>query len=156
MGEFVLNVIGPPAQKNLPDALRFQPGFSVDLLADLAVPVGKYDNTQALNLGQNRWYGRVGAPVLWQLGPWVPGRRTTLEFLPAVWMFGPNDDYVGKKMETDPLFQLDAHLTRDFAEHVLGIARRHVVQRRGRHCRRGDGREAEQLWVRRHARHGDQ
>jgi len=36
-----------------------------------------------LNLGQNRWYGRVGAPIVWQLGAWVPGRRTPLEFLPA-------------------------------------------------------------------------
>jgi hypothetical protein len=47
----------------------------------------------------------------------VPGRRTTLEFLPAVWLFGTNDNYVGQKMTTDPMFQLDAHLTRDFTEH---------------------------------------
>ena len=66
------------------------------MLADLAVPIGKYNNTQPLNLGQNRWYGRLGAPIVWQLGPWVPGRRTTLEFLPAVWLFGANDDYVGQ------------------------------------------------------------
>jgi hypothetical protein len=73
-----------------------------------------------LNLGQNRWYGRVGIPIVWQLGAWVPGRRTTLEFLPAVWLFGDNDDYVGQTMETDPMFQLDAHLTRDFTEHFWG------------------------------------
>ncbi len=41
--EFVLDVIGPRAQKNLPDTLRYEPGFSVDVLADLALPVGKYD-----------------------------------------------------------------------------------------------------------------
>jgi len=117
MFEFVLNVIGPRAQKNIPDSLRYEPGFSVDLLADLALPIGKYDNTKPLNLGQNRWYGRLGAPIVWQLGPWVPGRRTTLELLPAVWLFGANDDYVGETLETDPMFQLDAHLTRDFTEH---------------------------------------
>jgi outer membrane putative beta-barrel porin/alpha-amylase len=50
MFEFDLNVLGPKAQKNIPDALRYEPGFSVDLLADLAVPIGKYDNTQPLNL----------------------------------------------------------------------------------------------------------
>jgi len=120
MLEFDLNLIGPKAQKTIPDALRYEPGFSVDLLADLALPIGKYNNTQPLNLGQNRWYGRLGAPVVWQLGPWVPGRRTTLEFLPAVWLFGPNDDYVGKTLETDPMFQLDAHLSRDFNEHLWG------------------------------------
>ena len=99
MLEFDLNIIGPRAQKNIPDTLRYEPGFSVDVLADLALPIGKYDNTQALNLGQNRWYGRLGAPIVWQLGPWVPGRRTTLEFLPAVWLFGANDDYVGKTLD---------------------------------------------------------
>jgi outer membrane putative beta-barrel porin/alpha-amylase len=120
MLEFDINVLGPPAQKNIPDALRYEPGFSVDLLADLAVPIGEYDSSQALNLGQNRWYGRLGAPVVWQLSPWVPGRRTTLEFLPAVWLFGPNNDYVGQTLTTEPLFQLDAHLTRDFTEHFWG------------------------------------
>jgi len=117
MLEFNINVLGPPAQKNLPDVVRYEPGFSVDLLADLALPIGEYESSQPLNLGQNRWYGRLGVPIIWQLGPWVPGRRTTLEFLPAVWFFGTNDDFVGQTLKTDPMFQLDAHLTRDFSEH---------------------------------------
>jgi len=120
MLEFDVNIIGPPAQKNIPDLLRYEPGFSVDLLVDLALPIGEYDDDQPLNLGQNRWYGRLGMPIIWQFGAWVPGQRTTLEFLPAVWLFGDNDDYVGQTMETDPLFQLDAHLTRDFTEHFWG------------------------------------
>jgi len=40
-----------------------------------------------------------------------------VELLPAVWLFGTNDDYVGHTLETDPMFQVDAHLTRDFTEH---------------------------------------
>ena len=120
MIEFDINILGPKAQKNIPDAQRYEPGFSVDLLADLALPIGEYDSDQSLNIGQNRWYGRVGAPIIWQLGPWVPGRRTTVEFLPAVWFFGNNNDYVGQTMKTDPLFQLDAHVTRDFTEHFWG------------------------------------
>ncbi len=120
MIEFNINVLGPPAQKNIPDVLRYEPGFSVDLLADLALPIGEYNSSQPLNLGQNRWYGRLGMPIIWQLGPWVPGQRTTLEFLPAVWLFGDNDNYVGQTLKTDPLFQLDAHLTRDLTEHFWG------------------------------------
>ena len=120
MLEFDINLFGPPAQKNIPDVLRYEPGFSVDLLADLALPIGEYDNNQSLNIGQNRWYGRVGMPVIWQIGEWVPGRRTTLEILPAVWLFGDNTDYVGQTLETDPLFQLDAHVTRDLTEHFWG------------------------------------
>lgn len=120
MLEFDFNVIGPPAQKNIPDVLRYEPGFSVDLLTDLAIPIGEYEDTRQLNIGQNRWYGRLGLPIIWQLGSWVPGRRTTLELLPAVWFFGDNNDYVGQTMKTDPMFQLDAHLTRDLTENFWG------------------------------------
>jgi Putative MetA-pathway of phenol degradation len=118
--EFNLNLIGPKAQVSIPDALRYEPGFSLDVLADIAIPIGEYDDSQPLNIGQNRWYGRIGFPIVWQLGSWVPGRRTTLEFLPAVWLFGDNDDYLGQTLETDPLFQIDAHLTRDFTDHLWG------------------------------------
>jgi hypothetical protein len=118
--EFDINILGPKAQKNIPDVLRYEPGFSVDLLFDLMVPIGEYDSKQPLNIGQNRWYGRLGMPIVWQLGPWVPGRRTTLEFLPAVWLFGNNDNFVGQTLKTDPMFQIDAHLTRDFTETFWG------------------------------------
>lgn len=120
MLEFDINLIGPRSQKNIPDAMRYEPGFSLDLLTDLALPIGEYDNTKQLNIGQNRWYGRIGMPVTVQLGPWIPSQRTTLEFLPAVWLFGDNTDYVGTTMKTDPMYQLDAHLTRDFTEHAWG------------------------------------
>jgi hypothetical protein len=118
--EFDINLIGPKSQASLVDVLRYQPGFSLDLIVDLAVPIGEYDDSRSLNIGQNRWYGRLGAPIVWQLGAWVPGRRTTLEFLPAVWLFGKNDNFVGQTLETDPLFQLDAHLTRDFTGSLWG------------------------------------
>jgi len=113
MLEFGINVIGPSAIMNIPDMIRYQPKFSLDLIADLYFPVGEYDNERALNIGQNRWYGRVGAPIVWQIGAWVPGRRTTLEALPSLWMFGDNTDFLGETLSTDPTFQLESHLTRD-------------------------------------------
>ena len=121
MLEFNYNLIGPKAQKTIPDVLRYEPGFSLDLLVDLMLPIGEYDSKQTVNLGQNRWYGRLGAPVVWQIGDWVPGRRTTLELLPAVWLFGDNTDFDnGKTLKTDPMFQIDAHLTRDFTQNIWG------------------------------------
>jgi hypothetical protein len=115
LAEFVINVIGKAPIRTLPDLFRYEPGFSLDLLVDLAFPAGEYDSEEPLNLGQNRWYGRVGAPIVWQLGPWVPGKRTTLEFLPSLWLFGSNDDYLGRTLETDPKVQVEGHLTRDLA-----------------------------------------
>lgn len=118
--EFVINLLGPPPIKNIPQAMRYEPGFSLDLLVDLIVPIGEYDNDKFLNIGQNRWYGRVAAPIVWQIGSWVPGRRTTLEFLPSVWVFDDNNDFVGEELSTDPKFQLEAHLTRDFHKDLWG------------------------------------
>ncbi len=118
--EFNINLIGPEAIKSIPDIIRYEPGFSLDLIFDLALPVGEYDKSQSVNLGLNRWYGRIGAPIIWQFGAWVPGRRTTLEFLPSIWLFGDNNDFVGQNLETDPTFELDTHLTRDFSMHMWG------------------------------------
>ena len=120
MVQLGVNVIGPKAIMNLPDMLRYKPGFSVDIIGSLAVPIGEYDNESPLNIGQNRWYGRIGLPIVWQLGSWVPGKKTTLEALPAIWMFGDNNDFMGTKMETKPMYQVEGHLTRDFMERMWG------------------------------------
>ena len=120
MVQLGVNVIGPKAIMNIPDMLRYTPGFSVDIIGSLAIPIGEYDNESPLNIGQNRWYGRIGAPIVWQLGSWVPGKKTTLEALPAIWMFGDNKDFLGKKMETKPMYQVEGHLTRDFMERFWG------------------------------------
>jgi len=115
-----LNVIGPKSMKNVPDVIRYEPGFSVDVIGSLALPIGEYDDKSPVNIGQNRWYGRIGAPIVWQIGSWVPGKKTTLEFLPAVWFFTDNNDFVGQSLHTKPMFQLEGHLTRDFMERVWG------------------------------------
>jgi hypothetical protein len=120
MIEFNMNLIGPPPIMNLPDMLRYEPGFSLDLVVDVAFPLGQYDNTQSLNLGQNRWYGRVGTPMILQIGPWIPDSRTTFEVFPSVWFFGDNDDFVGQNLSSDPTFELEAHLTRNFTSKIWG------------------------------------
>ena len=52
--EFNINVLGPKAIRNIPDLMRYEPGFSLDVIADLILPIGEYDASEALNLGQNR------------------------------------------------------------------------------------------------------
>ncbi|MBN2175116.1 MAG: transporter, partial [Bacteroidales bacterium] len=118
--QFGINVIGPKAIMNIPDMLRYKPKFSLDIIGSIAFPIGHYDNTSPVNIGQNRWYGRIGTPVVWQIGSWVPGKRTTFEFLPAIWFFTDNTDFEGKTLKTEPMYQLEGHLTRDFMEHMWG------------------------------------
>lgn len=115
------NLLGAPAMRDLPSLLRYEPTFTLDLLGSVALPVGEYDADETLNLGQNRWYGRIGAPMMMTIGPWVPGQRTTLELLPAVWLYGDNTDYQGgMTLATDPMFAIEGHLTRDFTESAWG------------------------------------
>ena len=121
MLEFDINLIGKDPILNIADLMRYEPGFSLDLLVDLMVPIGEHDDDQMVNLGQNRWYGRIGTPIVWQIGDWVPGRRFTVEVLPSVWLYGDNTNYLGDQtLETDPMFQLETHLTRDFTERLWG------------------------------------
>lgn len=120
MVEFNMNLIGPPPIMNLPDLLRYEPGFSLDMIVDVAIPIGQHDKAQSLNLGQNRWYGRVGFPMIWQIGPWIPDRRTTFELFPSVWFFQDNSEYVSGYIETDPTIEIEAHLTRNFTSRIWG------------------------------------
>jgi hypothetical protein len=121
-----VNLFGAPAMRNVPDLLRYEPDFTVDLVLTLGIPIGEYDEDSAANIGQNRWFGRVGLPIMISLADclpgsdWVPGSRTTLEFLPAAWFFEDNDDFLGWTVENDPLLQLESHLTRDFTETFWG------------------------------------
>ncbi|MEW6368398.1 MAG: transporter [Acidobacteriota bacterium] len=114
MVQLDLNLFGAPAMKGLAQVARYEPKLTVDLLATFALPIGEYDEKSSLNLGQNRWYGRIGAPIMYTIGPWVPDKRTTIEVLPAVWFFGENDEFRGVTLKNDPLLQLEGHLTRDF------------------------------------------
>ena len=130
MIEFNMNLIGPPPIMNLPDLLRYEPGFSLDLVVDVVFPLGQYDNTQSLNLGQNRWYGRIGTPIIWQLGPWIPASRTTLEIFPSVWFLGDNDDFVGENLHSDPTFETGGASDPKLHVKTLGVPGRDVYQRR--------------------------
>jgi hypothetical protein len=117
---FDINVIGPKAIRGIPDLLRYKPRFSMDIIGSIAIPIGNYNSQCPVNLGQNRWYGRIGLPMICQIGKWVPGKRTTIEFLPAVWFFSANPDFVGQRLESKPLLQCEGHITRDFMEKFWG------------------------------------
>ena len=116
------NLIGAPAIMSLADMARYEPTFTLDLLTTLALPIGTYDSNQIVNVSQNRWYGRVGMPMMKSFGPWVPGQRTTLEILPAGWFFGNNHDYAGQTLKSDPLLQLEGHVTLDLTETLWASA----------------------------------
>lgn len=110
-----VNLFGAPGM-TLAQYRRHELGVSANLGVLVTLPVGQYDETQALNLGANQWRTRVSAPLLWSIGAWVPGRRTTLEVMPAVTVFGDNADNRGVRISQKPVYAVEAHLTRDVTD----------------------------------------
>jgi len=118
--QWVINLLGAPPIRSTYDQMNYEPSFTLDLATLVALPVGEYDSDQLVNLGLNRWYGRVALPMKYHFGPSNPGRRTSLELTPSVWLFAENDDFLGSKLENDPMWQIEAHLTRDFTPRFYG------------------------------------
>jgi hypothetical protein len=68
----------------------------------------------------DRFFGRFALPMKYHFGAFAPGHMTSVELTPSVWLFGPNDDFLGRKLENDPLWQLEAHVTHDFTRSFSG------------------------------------
>jgi hypothetical protein len=99
---------------------NYEPKWTVDVSGLITIPVGEYEDESAVNLGQNRWWGRIALPVVYYLGSYAPLYRTSIEVTPSVLVFAENDDFLGQEMENDPLFQLEAHLTHDITRTLFG------------------------------------
>ena len=118
--QLLVNLYGTPPLKSGYDQLNYEPNLTIDAAALLAFPIGAYDSDKLVNMGQNRWYGRIGFPFKYHFGPFTPGRRTSLELTPSVWLFAANEDFVGNNLKNDPLWQIEAHVTRDFTARFFG------------------------------------
>lgn len=110
----VVSLFGAPAL-DAEEFASFEPDTALDLLFAVTAPTGEYSSDKAINLGSNRWSFRVGIPFLHYFQTGI-GQSTTLELQPSVTFFTENDEAPGSanKLEQDPVFRLEAHLTHDF------------------------------------------
>ena len=115
-----INLFGTPPLKSNVDMLNYEPTLTIDVAGLLGFPLGKYDNEKLVNIGQNRWFGRIALPTKYHFGPRAEGYMTSLEFVPSIWLFAENDDFINQKMENDPMYQMEAHLTHDFTRTFWG------------------------------------
>lgn len=115
-----VNLFGTPPLKSNVDLLNYEPTWTIDTAVMLAFPIGEYDKDKLVNLGLNRWWGRVAFPFKYHFGVFAPGYMSSFEVVPSVWLFAENDDFIGQKLENDPLWQLEAHLTHDFTRSFFG------------------------------------
>jgi len=118
--QLVANLYGTPALRSGYDQLNYEPNLTVDAAVLLAFPIGEYESDKLVNIGQNRWYGRIALPLKYHFGPFSPGHMTSLELTPSVWLFAENGDFLGSELENDPVWQIEGHLTRDFTTRFFG------------------------------------
>ena len=115
-----VNLFGTPPLKAGFDLLNYEPTWTLDAALMLGVPIGEYDDDKVVNMGLNRYYGRIAFPFKYHFRVFAPGYMSSLEVVPSVWLFGENDDFVGQKLQNDPMWQLEAHWTHDFTRHFFG------------------------------------
>lgn len=115
-----VNLVGTPTINAIFDYLNYEPTWTLDAAFMLGVPLGQYDDDRVVNLGLNRFYGRVAFPFKYHFRVFTPGYRSSLEVVPSVWLFTENDDFLGQKIKNDPMWQVEAHWTHDFTRHFFG------------------------------------
>jgi len=125
----VINFFGAPAL-SAEEFASYKQETVLSLLVGVTAPTGDYESDRLLNMGTNRWNMRIGLPFMQTLGDWVPGEITTLEILPSVWFYGDNDNSFGSKLEQDPMYTLEAHLTRDITTSFF-VSLDYFIQRVG-------------------------
>ena len=117
--QLVVNLVGASSLPSFYHMSKYEPKVSIDIAFLGAIPIGKYDENALVNMGLNRLWGRVALPFIYHIGPYVPGYRTSIEIVPSVFVFAPNNDFVGAELKNDPLYQIEAHVTRDFTAHMF-------------------------------------
>ena len=81
-----VNLFGSPAL-TAKEFANYKQDLIVGVSLQVSAPLGQYDDTKLLNLGNNRWSFRpeLGFSKAW--GPW------TLEVAPSVTLFTVNPDF---------------------------------------------------------------
>ncbi len=115
-----VNLFGTSSLVGTADLLNYEPTWTIDAAVMLALPVGEYDGDKLVNMGLNRWWGRLALPIKYHFGVFAPGYMSSFELTPSVWIFAENDDFLGQSLENAPLLQLEAHLTQDFTRTFFG------------------------------------
>jgi hypothetical protein len=118
--QLVVNLFGTPPLRSTVDLLNYEPTWSLDIAMMLAFPLGEYESDKLVNIGLNRWYGRIALPFKWHFGVFSPGYMSSFELIPSVWLFSENGDFLEQKLENEPLWSLEAHLTHDFTTKFFG------------------------------------
>lgn len=109
---FSVNFYGAPSL-----SLAEFPNYQQDLIigASLAItpPLGQYDSSRLINLGNNRWSFKPEVGISKRLG------AVTVELSGAATFFTDNDEFLGHRtLSQDPIYQVQGHVIYAFSNGV--------------------------------------
>ncbi|MGB5486722.1 MAG: transporter [Lysobacterales bacterium] len=106
---FSMLLYGGPAETLQEFAKSEKSNTVVGAAVAVSMPTGKYNSDRLINMGANRWVVRPQLGVTHNRGKW------TGELTGSVFIYADNDHFwKDTKLETDPLFALQAHLIYNF------------------------------------------
>ena len=101
---FAINLRGAPAMTPKEFMAR-KPATIIGTSLVVSAPLGQYDNTKLINIGNNRWAFKPEVGISREFGRW------TLEACAGIWLYTDNTDfYGGKTRSQDPISSLQAHV----------------------------------------------
>ena len=107
-----VNVLGAPAM-SIQEFARYKQDLIVGLSLQVSAPLGQYDDTKLLNLGNNRWSFRPELGISKAWGRW------TAEIAPSVTLFTDNEDFFGgRTFAQAPAYLIRGSVIRNFKSGV--------------------------------------
>jgi hypothetical protein len=105
---FSINLFGAPAL-SVKDFANYQQDLIVGVSLQVSAPLGQYDNSKLLNLGNNRWSFRPELGISKAWGRW------TVEVAPSVTFFTDNTDFFnGRRFAQAPIYLVQGHIIYNF------------------------------------------
>lgn len=109
---FSMNVFGAPALAPQEFA-RYRQDWIMGMSVQVGLPLGQYDDTRVVNLGNNRWSIKPELGVSKAVGRWI------LELAAGATFYTDNDDYFGDQTrEQEPVYSVQGHLICTFASRI--------------------------------------
>jgi len=109
---FSINLYGAPALAPR-DFATYHQDWIVGVSLQVGMPLGQYDDTRVVNLGNNRWSFKPEVGVSKVVGRW------SCEVAAAATLYTDNDDYPGDRTrQQDPVYSIQGHLVYTFPSRI--------------------------------------
>jgi hypothetical protein len=103
-----VNLFGAPALA-VKDFANYRQNLIVGVSLQVSAPLGQYDDSKLLNLGNNPWSFRPELGISKAWGPW------TFDVAPSVTFFSANTDFLGgNTFSQAPIYALQGHILYTF------------------------------------------